>query len=205
MKEQQPTIDSAFKMIEKMEEKFENMKVHSLLMVVGESLHDTVDYGSLFNSFNNYMQFKDLYFNARSSSLKEDLENETESEDKIKNKLYSQMIFHRQEIEKAQMINAQQILSLQDMARRALEVAVKKSKTKAELLQCAKYIEFEIYDKDWADEIRKQAYGESWNPSNYDSTDRNQFEQPISDFDTFMKENEADLMKYFSTKSPAGL
>lgn len=204
MENNRTKMDDAFEMIEKMEEKFESMNVHSLLVVVGQTLHDTVDYSRLFNSFNSYMQFKNLYLDSKSSSLEEDLDNEAETEDKMMNEIYSQMVSHRREIEKTQMINVQQILRLQDMARRALEVAVEKSKTKAELLQCAKYIEFEIDDKDWANEIRKKAYGKNWNPSNDENTETDEPIKSSSDFDEFLQENELDLMKFFSTKRPAG-
>jgi hypothetical protein len=60
MENNRTKMDDAFEMIEKMEEKFESMNVHSLLVVVGQTLHDTVDYSRLFNSFNSYMQFKNL-------------------------------------------------------------------------------------------------------------------------------------------------
>jgi hypothetical protein len=139
---------------------------------------------------------------SKSSSLEEDLDNEAETEDKMMNEIYSQMISHRRDLEKTQMINVQQILRLQNMARRALEFAVKKSKTKAELLQCAKYVEFEVDDKDWANEIRKKAYGENWNPSNDENTETDEHIKSSSDFDEFLQENELDLMKFFSTKRP---
>ncbi|QOY55716.1 hypothetical protein HUE87_05685 [Candidatus Sulfurimonas marisnigri] len=203
MENNRTKMDDAFEMIEKMEEKFESMNVHSLLVVVGQTLHDTMDYSRLFNSFNSYMQFKNLYLDSKSSTLEEDLDNEAETEDKMMNEIYNQMLSHRREIEKTQMINVQQILRLQDMARRALEFAVEKSKTKAELLQCAKYIEFEIDDKDWANEIRKKAYAKNWSPSNSESSDTNNPVKPSSDFESFINENELDLMKHFSTKRPA--
>lgn len=203
MKNKQTTMDDVFESIDEMESKFENMNVHSLLVVVGQTLHDTMDYSRLFNSFTSYMQFKNLYLDSKSSTLEEDLKNEAETEDEMRNDIYSQMISHRREIEKTQMINVQQILRLQAMAKLALEFAVKKSKTKAELLQCAKYVEFEIDDRDWANEIRKKAYGEDWKLFGNESTDLNENVKPICDFDEFIKENESDLMKHFSTKRPA--
>lgn len=203
MKNKQTTMDDVFESIDEIESKFESMNVHSLLVVVGQTLHDTMDHSRLFNSFTSYMQFKNLYLDSKSSTLEEDLKNEAETEDKMRAEVYSQMISHRREIEKTQMINVQQILRLQAMAKLALEFAVKKSKTKAELLQCAKYIEFEIDDRDWANEIRKKVYGESWNPSNNEASDTDASMKSDSDFDEFIKENESDLMKHFSTKRPA--
>lgn len=204
MENQQPIMDNAFEMMEKMEKKFESMSVHSLLIVVGKTLHDTIDYGNLFNSFNSYMQFKNLYLDSKSSTLEEDLDDEYETEDKMMNKLYKQMILHRQQLEITQIMNSQQILRLQDMAKRALEFAVEKSKTKAELLQCAKYIEFEIYDQDWANEIRKKVYGKNWDPLSYETINENESIEQISDFESFIKDNESDLMKYFSSRRPTG-
>jgi len=203
MGNKQNTMGDAFEAIDNLESRFESMEVHSLLVVVGTLLHDTMDYGKLFDSFNSYMQFKNLYLDSKSSTLEEDLENDAETEGEMMNEIYSQMISHRQAIEKTQMVNAQQILRLHDMARRALEFAVKKSKTKAELLQCAKYIEFEVYDMNWADEVRKKANGEEWNPSSNDDKDTHKPVKSSSDFENFIKDNESDLMKYFSTKRPA--
>jgi len=53
-------------------------------------------------------------------------------------KIYSQMILNRGEIK---MIDIEQVLSSRETAKLALEFAVKKSNTKEELLQCAKYAE----------------------------------------------------------------
>ncbi len=196
-------MEEAFKAIDKMESEFESMDVHSLLVVVGHTLHDTMDYSRLFDSVMSYVQFKNLYLDSKSSTLEEDLENEAETEDKMRNELYSQMISHRREIEKTQMINVQQILRLQAMAKLALEFAVKKSKTKAELLQCAKYVEWEIDDRDWAQEIRKKVYGENWDSSNNEGSDTTNSVVSSNDYESFIKENESNLMKHFSSKRPA--
>ena len=113
------------------------------------------------------------------------------------------MILHRWEIEKIQIINIQQLLRLKDTAKLALEFAVKKSKTKTELIECAKYAEWEIDDRNWAEEIRKKAYGENWNSSNNENSNTTNTGVSINNFDSFMKENESDLIKYFSSRQPA--
>ncbi len=167
-----------------------------LLAMVGHFLHDTIDYSSLFNKIQNYIQFKNLYLDSKSTTLDEDLKNI--EDDEMSDILYQQMSLNREAIERIQIINAQHIMRLRDTAKLALEFAVKKSTTKTELLQCAKYAELEFYNRDWAQEIRKKAYGESWDPSNNEDSDTT-----CEDFESFIEENKSDLVKSFSTKKPA--
>lgn len=190
--------------IDKLESRFEGMSVHSLLVAVGSLLHDTVDYSNLFDNLHGYNHFKNLYLDSKSTTLEEDLQTEdTESDNDMLDVIYSQMILNRRAIEQSLMLDMQHILKLKNTARLALKHAVEKSKTNAELLQCAKYIEWEINDKEWADEIRKKVYGEDWTASGNEHSNIDGLVKSTSDFENFIKENESELMKYFSTKRPA--
>ena len=146
-------LEDAFKKVDKLESVFKNTSIHGLLVIVGQLLHDSIDYSNLFQQINSYEQFKNLHITARTSTLEDDLQN---ADDEEKDDFYNQMILRRRQIETTQMINIKQIERMQATAKLALEFAVKKAETKAELLQCAKYIEFEIDDKDWANEVRKK-------------------------------------------------
>lgn len=179
-----------------MEKRFETESVHDLLGMVGHILNNTIDYSNLYNKVSNYTQFKNLYLDSKSSTIQEDLQNV--EVDETADEIYNQMILNRREIEKILMINIHQVLEFKETAKFALKLAVKKSKTKAELLQCAKYVEWEIDDRDWAQEIRKKAYGKDWNSSN--TTNK---VVTINDYDSFIKENEPDLIKYFTSRRPA--
>ena len=96
----------------------------------------------------------------------------------------------------------QQISKLLDVPDRTLRDWKKSRQRLYTLLESLEYEEVkekingvDIDDVDWANEIRKKAYGENWKPSNSSVK--------LSDFDEFMQENEANLMKFFSTKRPA--
>lgn len=88
-------------------------------------------------------------------------------------------------------------------ARQAFQEAVEASNTRAEFEKCASAIALQLNDKEWADEIRKQAYGNDWIPNEKEETNILDTESTHNEYMKLTETLKGDLVKYFKQRQPA--
>ncbi|MDD2357791.1 MAG: hypothetical protein PHX13_07760 [Thiovulaceae bacterium] len=186
----------------------EGISTQGLIELAENMIYNTLDYSEIMQNIALFVDAKNLYYNLKYIQSDEEKEGNLEAKGNevamefIEATYHSMVFYHRQIIE-LEIFYIHEQAKYMENARKALEFAVKNANTTDKLEQCAKVIELQFNDSDWATEIRKKAYGANWSPSN---TEDLSTMNAASNYDlmNLIKKNEGELSNYFKDKQPVG-
>lgn len=187
----------------------EQDSVDSLLANAEKSIVEAISCRAMKTSVENFENIIEAYESLRYSVSADDLSynlGETGNEsvdiliDAAKRSMFVQykgIMLEEKYCEKKQM-------ELFALAFASFQRAVEVAKTKKELERCADSIEMQLYDKKWADEIRREIYPDTWTPAENQSLET-ELANSSKSYNKLMglEETKNGIGEYYKDRMPA--
>lgn len=181
-------------------QKLEKLSTDKLIAIVKDIVYESIGYEQILEHVLFMEQAKELYKNLKYVDEPSTIEIPDIVKEVVVN-IYKSIIYHKTKISEVlnpiMLSNEKLKLAIENV----LEHAVENAKSDAELETCAETIEMFINDINWANNIRKNIYGEDWNVNNNEELNNVKtlhFEEAME----FLMKNEPAMINFYKNIMP---